>query len=188
MRYFRLILATVSLMVLNTAGIIPGFNDLPALAQRCGNTEAVKPSKTTKTVNFKKFGIKIKIPSNYKTMARQDGSLSILDPGSFEAVRCKAPHGLYSFNLKLLPNPNNLSLAKLARSSYSSYNGGSMKTYNYNRQKMQALLVDFEEGYSAYGIFKVPGIKGVVEMNASCDCEVNKQDIISYLKVTELIN
>jgi hypothetical protein len=51
----------------------------------------------------------------------------------------------------------------------------------YNRQKIKALLVDFQDGYSSYGIFKVPGVNGVVEMIASCDCNVDKTDIIHYL-------
>ncbi|BDA71657.1 hypothetical protein CAL7716_058230 [Calothrix sp. PCC 7716] len=197
MRSFRFILVITSLGVLNTG--VPFFSNQPVLAhnknilkkqnsitvvQKCGNTEAVKPSKTSKTVRFPKFGIKVKIPSNYKTFPRKDGSISILDPGSYEAVRCQAPHGLYSFNIKLLPNPKNLSLQAFAKSSYK---GQLKKVYDYNQNNIQALLIESQSGYSAYGIFKVPSIKGIIEMNAGCDCDVNRTDVIDYLKVTEFI-
>ncbi|RUT04223.1 hypothetical protein DSM106972_044510 [Dulcicalothrix desertica PCC 7102] len=193
----RFVLVITSLVLLNTG--VPNYSNLPVLAhnknilkkqnsitvaQRCGNTEAVKPSKTSKTVRFPKFGIKVKIPSNYKTFPRKDGSISILDPGSYEAVRCQAPHGLYSFNIKLLPNSKNLSLQAFAKSAYE---GQLKRVYDYNQNNIRALLIDSESGYSAYGIFKVRGVKGIVEMNASCDCDVSRTNIIDYLKVTELI-
>ncbi|NJL11264.1 MAG: hypothetical protein HC908_16890 [Calothrix sp. SM1_7_51] len=51
-------------------------------------------------------------------MPRKDGSVLILDPGTFEAFRCQAPHGAYVFSIKLLPNPKNLSLQAFAKSTY----------------------------------------------------------------------
>ncbi|MBD2452228.1 hypothetical protein H6G76_35045 [Nostoc sp. FACHB-152] len=163
------------------------LNVTPSVAQeKCGNTEPVEASKTNKTVELKKIGIKIKIPSNFRTLLRNDGSISILDPGSFEAVRCKAPHGLYYFNIKLLPNPKKLSLVELARTSYSTALGAPIKLHNYRQKNTQALVIDAQGAYGAYGIFNVPR-KGTVEMSAVCDCEVDKKDIIRYLEVTELI-
>ncbi|HLP87680.1 MAG TPA: hypothetical protein VK184_03605 [Nostocaceae cyanobacterium] len=164
------------------------LNASPAIARkRCGNTNPVAPSKTTKTLELRKFGIKIKIPTNYRSMLLNDGSVAILDPGSFEAMRCAAPHGFYGFYIQLLPNPNNLSLAELARTKYSSAESGTMKVQNYNFNNTKALLIDFEGGYSSYGIFNVPG-KGVIEMSAGCDCPVDRNDIISYLKDAKFIN
>lgn len=197
MRSFRFVLVVTSLVLLNTG--VPNYSNLQVLAhnknilkkqnsitvaQKCGNTEAVKPSKTTKTVRFPKFGIRVKIPSNYKTFTRKDGSISILDPGSYEAVRCQAPHGLYSFNIKLLPNPKNLSLQAFAESTYK---GQLKRVYDYNQNSIRALLIESQSGYSAYGIFKAPNIKGIIQMNAGCDCDVNRTDVINYLKVTEFI-
>lgn len=155
--------------------------------ERCGDTQAVEASKTTRTLELKKFGIKLKIPSNFRTMLRNDGSISILDPGTFEAIRCAAPHGIYDFNIKLIPNPKRLSLLQIARNSYISNLGQPAKLDNYNFKNTQALIIYSEGSYGAYGIFNVPG-KGVVEMSAACDCEVDKTDIIKYLEVTELIN
>lgn len=163
------------------------LNVLPSVAQeKCGDTQPVEASKTTRTLELKKFGIRIKIPFNFRTILRNDGSVSILDPGSFEAVKCKAPHGIYYFNIQLLPNPKKLSLVELARTSYSAALGGPIKLHNYKLKDTQALVIDSQGAYGAYGIFNVPG-KGVVEMSGACDCEVDKTDIIKYLEVTELI-
>lgn len=163
------------------------FNVTTSVAQeKCGNTEPVEAIKATRTVEFKKFGIRIKIPSNFRTILRNDGSVTILDPGSFEAVRCKAPHGIYYFNIKLLPNPKKLSLVELAKTSYSTALGAPIKLHNYKLKDTQALVIDSQGAYGAYGIFNVPR-RGVVEMSAGCDCEVDKTDIIKYLEVTELI-
>ncbi|MTJ14948.1 hypothetical protein FJR11_20680 [Anabaena sp. UHCC 0187] len=163
------------------------FDLLPSVAkQKCGNTDEVQASTTTRTIEFKKFGIKIKIPSNYRTMLRNDGSVMILDPGSYEAVRCAAPRGLYYFSIKLLPNPKKLSLLELAKGSSKQITNEPTNIHNYSLKDTQALIIDAKSGYGAYGIFNVPG-KGVVEMSANCDCEVDKTDIIKYLKDTELL-
>jgi hypothetical protein len=194
-RNFLFVLTISSLTLLSTNSAL---SYLPAQAKgnilknevlliatkKCGNTNPVKPSKTTKTVKFPQYGIKVKIPSNFKTITRKDGYMSILDPGTYEAVKCQAPHGIYSFNIDVLPNPKNLSLQAFAKSNYKNQ---PMRVHNYSQNNIKALLLDSEGGYSSYGIFKVPSVKGIVEMNASCDCEVDKTDIISYLKVTELI-
>jgi hypothetical protein len=160
---------------------------LSVAKERCGDTQAVEASKSTRVLDLKKFGIRVKISSNFRTMLRNDGSVSILDPGTFEALRCAAPHGIYDFNIKLIPNPKRLSLVQIARNSYISKLGQPVNLDNYNFKNTQALIIYSEGSYGAYGIFNVPG-KGVVEMSAACDCEIDKTDIIRYLEVTELIN
>ncbi|RUS92364.1 hypothetical protein DSM106972_099380 [Dulcicalothrix desertica PCC 7102] len=62
-----------------------------------------------------------------------------------------------------------------------------MRVYDYNQNNIKALLIDFKGGYGASGIFKVPSVKGIIEMTASCDCEVDRKDVVDYLKVTEFI-
>jgi hypothetical protein len=177
-------LAVITVLSLSSQNLI--FNT-PAIAQRkCGNTDEVQASTTSRTVELKKFGIKIKIPSNYRTMLRNDGSVMILDPGSYEAVRCAAPRGLYYFSIKLLPNPKKLSLLQLAKISYPNITDETANLHNYSFNNTQALIIDSQGGYGAYGIFNVPG-KGVIEMSAACDCEVDKTDIIKYLQTTVLI-
>lgn len=159
--------------------------------QNCNNIESLdaKPSKTTKTIKLEKFGIKIQIPSNYRTMLLNDGSVSIVDPATFEAIRCKAPMGVYTFDIKFLKNPQNLSLEQLAKSKYTMYEDGLIDIYNYNQNGMKARGIDFSNGgSSAYALFNITGVDKVVEMSAGCDCTVDKTDVIKYLEVTEPID
>jgi hypothetical protein len=177
-------LAVTTVLLLSLPNLV--FNT-PAIAQRkCGNTGEVQASKTSRTVELKKFGIKIKIPSNYRTILRNDGSVMIVDPDSYEAIKCAAPRGLYYFSIKRLPNPKKLSLLELAKGSSKQITNEPTNIHNYSFNNTQALIIDAQGGYVAYGIFNVSG-KGVIEMSATCDCEVDKTDIIKYLEVTELI-
>ncbi|MTJ14794.1 hypothetical protein FJR11_19885 [Anabaena sp. UHCC 0187] len=177
-------LAVITILSLSSQNLV--FNT-PAIAQRkCGNTKPVEANKTTRTIKLKQFGIKVKIPANYRTTVRNDGSIIILDPGSHEAMRCRAPHGIYSFSIKTLPNPQKLSLLELAKISYPNITGETPNITNYSFNNTQALIIDAKGGYSAYGIFNVPS-KGVIEMSAGCDCEVDKTSVIEYLQTTELL-
>ena len=177
-------LAVITVLLLSCHNLV--FNT-PAIAQRkCGNTNPVEASKITRTIELKKFGIKIKIPANFRTTWRNDGSIIILDPGSHEAMRCRAPRGIYSFSIKTLPNPQKLSLLKLAKISYPNLGRETPNINNYSFNNTQALIIDAKGGYSVFGIFNVPG-KGVIEMSIGCDCEVDKASLIKYLQGTKLI-
>ena len=189
---FNFLLTLTSLILLNTVAV-----DLPSKAQNkenfqsCNNLESLdaQPSKTTRTIELKKFGIKIKIPSNYRTMLLNDGSVSIVDPATFEAIRCKAQHGIYTFDIGFLKNPQNLSLEQLARSKYSMYEDGIIDIHNYNQNGIKARVIDFRNGGSgAYALFDIPDGDQVVEMSVGCDCTVDRRDVIKYLKVTQPIN
>ena len=192
MKNFSLFSALTSLTLLNTVAInLPASAQNQKNSQSCNNIEAFaeEPSKTTKTIKLEKFGIKIKIPSNYRTMLLNDGSVNIVDPYTFHALRCKAQHGVYTFNIDLLDNPKNLSLEQLARFKYSMYNDGLFNIYNYSENGIIGKVVEFKNGgSSAYALFNVPGVDKVVEMSAGCDCTVDRRDVIKYLKVTQPIN
>lgn len=192
MKNFTVFLSLIGIALLNIIAI-----DLPLKAQNkqkteCRNLDALaeeETSQTTRTIKLDKFGIKIEIPSNYKTMLRNDGSVSILHPYTFEVIRCKYAQGIYDFYIQLLDNPKNLSLEQLARSSKAS-GYGVINTHKYNKNGIKAVVVDFTGGSGsyAYALFNVPGIDKVVSMSASCDCDVDKAGIVFYLDKTEYIN
>jgi hypothetical protein len=46
-----------------------------------------------RTVELPQFGINLDIPEDYRTMARKDGSVEIMDPNHFELVSCIARGG-----------------------------------------------------------------------------------------------
>jgi hypothetical protein len=182
-------LKNISLLLGLALILSTSLNISPSIAKtRCGNTDPVEASSATRTLKLDKFGIQIKIPTNYRSVLLNDGSVAVLDPGSYEAVRCAAPHGFQGFYIKLLPNNENLSLEEIATTNYSSHNDSPIRLQNYTTfNSTQALLIDFQGGLGSYGIFNVPG-KGVVEMSAGCDCDVTVQDVIPYLDTVEFID
>lgn len=63
--------------------------------RRCefdGNFEPA--SETNRTVELPDFDMTIEIPSNYRTMKRQDGSVQIVHPDTFEFFQCTAQGGI----------------------------------------------------------------------------------------------
>ena len=49
-----------------------------------------EPSKFNRTVILDKFGISMTIPANYRAMARVNGTVEIVDGGTYEAFVCSA--------------------------------------------------------------------------------------------------
>lgn len=55
----------------------------------CSN-EPESPSKLSRTIELKQFGIALKIPANFRAIARTDGSVSLVDNGTFKSLECFA--------------------------------------------------------------------------------------------------
>jgi len=158
----------------------------PAIAQEelCRDIGEVAPSETLRTLEIPRFGINIDIPENYRTLALNNGSVQILDPGSFELVSCLArggetpfARGMSSFTIHLDNNPRNLSLLRLAQQD-GLYDGNS---YRYNLSGTEVVIAESGGGYSVGAWFTPPRIDGVVVMEVSCDCEVDRNDIVFEL-------
>ena len=55
----------------------------------CG-IEAEYPSKLSRNIELKQFGVALKIPANYRVMGLMDGSVSLVDNGTFKSLECFA--------------------------------------------------------------------------------------------------
>lgn len=55
----------------------------------CG-IEAEYPSKLSRNIELKQFGVALKIPANYRVMGITDGSVSLVDNGTFKSLECFA--------------------------------------------------------------------------------------------------
>jgi hypothetical protein len=53
----------------------------------CG-IEPESISKLTRSIQLKQFGIGLKIPANYRVMGLMDGSVSLVDNGTFKGLEC----------------------------------------------------------------------------------------------------
>lgn len=67
-----------------------------AIAQEenpCDHTAVVAASETTRRLTLTQFGIALEIPENFRAMLRSDGSVEVMDPGTYRLFRCQAMGG-----------------------------------------------------------------------------------------------
>jgi hypothetical protein len=55
----------------------------------CG-IEQESPSELSRRIELKQFGIALKIPANFRAIARTDGSVSLVNNGTFKSLECFA--------------------------------------------------------------------------------------------------
>ncbi|NJO11837.1 MAG: hypothetical protein HC873_21920 [Leptolyngbyaceae cyanobacterium SL_1_1] len=167
------------------------MNIYPVVAQQelCRDIGEVASSETLRTLELPQFGINIDIPENYRALARNDGSVEILDPGNFELASCVARggevtfgRGTSSFTIRLVNNSRNLPLLTLSQQE-GGYDGNH---YRYNLVGTQAIITESSTGYYVGAWFAPPTIDDVVVMEVSCDCELSRDDIVMELDNTRL--
>jgi hypothetical protein len=154
------------------------------------NNRVVNPSTQKKTIDLKQFGIQVMIPENYRTVLKNNGTVLILNPADYDLIVCVARggfggRGFYSTFIKTVPNPNRLELRKLINTIYIQE-----KSVNpYSISGIQGFIVDFRSrgGGGASYFVGIPGISEVLEIGASCDCEVTSKDLIPFLNSVDLI-
>lgn len=59
----------------------------------CQNTDAVLPADDRRELTLEQFGVSVMIPENYRAILRNDGSVQVVDPGTFNLIRCEAIGG-----------------------------------------------------------------------------------------------
>jgi hypothetical protein len=148
----------------------------------------VKPSSTKRTVVFSQFGIKMQIPENYRTLRRKDGDVWIVNPSDYDLIACVARggqggQGLYYGFIRNVPNVNRSTLRKYILSRYGDVS--TVRPYSFSGLT-GSLVQTQSEGGAAFFV-EIPGIQGIVEIGASCDCTVTAEDIREILKNTSLL-
>ena len=77
----------------------------------CG-IEQESPSELSRRIELKQFGIALKIPANFRAIARTDGSVSLVDNGTFKGIECVARnpnaigHG-YDYEIEIYKSSEN---------------------------------------------------------------------------------
>ncbi|MBV5260776.1 hypothetical protein FLX56_20380 [Synechococcus moorigangaii CMS01] len=160
----------------------------PATGQGvCPNKDATMTAPDTRTVKFEQFGIQLEIPRNFRTMLRNDGSISILKPGDFNLIRCLTEgvpvlgtNAMYPQTLRHQPNPQNLTLQEFAQGRAVGPNP------TISRASINGIDVVFAEIQSqfdvAYGWYKAADVDGIVEVQS-----VNKASLVSLFEQATLL-
>jgi hypothetical protein len=149
----------------------------------------VKPSPQKRTVQLSQFGIKIDIPSNYRTLLRNNEVL-ILHPVDYDLIACNARggeggRGFYYQFVRSIPNPKRLSLRALVLEKYAA--NASIRPYNL--ANLNGLLVESPgQGFEASSLFaQIPSTGNIIEIGVGCDCDIKAKDVIDFVKVISLL-
>ena len=151
-------------------------------AQSCNtSTPYESASSTLRSVELPDFGIKVDIPSNYRTMKRQDDSVLILNPKDYEFLQCMASprgsqrdaRGLYSEQIQLITR-------EAAAQTLQNLSTES-EFLEYKQGKLSGYLITTSRRSSTMFVGSVSGSEKFLLISVGCDCEVNVQDLSNLL-------
>lgn len=108
-------------VALSSTALALSFQIHPAQAQlSCPPSETPPIATTTRKATFESFDVQVVIPSNYRAMLFNDGSIQVVDPWTFNNFACIAqglPAARAEYNtqeFRLIHNPNDLTPADFA--------------------------------------------------------------------------
>ncbi|MBF2084468.1 hypothetical protein [Thermoleptolyngbya sp. C42_A2020_037] len=156
----------------------------------CPDVAEVPASDRLRTLELPQLGVAIAIPENFKIRTLPDGTVEVLDPGTFEVLRCVeqggraiAPRGMYSFRIRSLPNPANLALPDFLRQQGEA----DPSAQSGNLDAIPVLITRPEPGYTVRAWFRSPDSQTVIVLAESCDCELEYDDMRLWLQRTRLL-
>lgn len=150
-------------------------------------------SETLRTVELPEFGLAVAIPSNYRAMKRQDGSVSILYPDDFAMLQCVVQgdygaRGYYAETIQLVAPDPAMSLRDQAIWSVGyQMDAGDRRLpaysqiRDYSQNGFSGYLVESLSGYGVTFLGTYPGSNQLLEVSAACDCPVEMQDVETLL-------
>jgi hypothetical protein len=83
MKYISSIFLTAVLV--NTLGLLPS---LPVIAQSgyCPDPGPIPAAETTRELELPQFGVTLTIPSNFRSILRNNGAVEIVNPGTYQVL------------------------------------------------------------------------------------------------------
>ena len=167
----------------------------PVSAQEtCPNTDYVPASTTTRTVPLPQFGVQVTIPDNFHAMARQDSSVSILDPYEFNHIQCLNQGipvlgtELESEDFRLIDNPEGLSALEYAKDivnhDHPSWYSASDTICIQTIDGVEVVIREVFDGYDvAYAWYRIDGTESLVQISAWTKTEL--LDLLSQIQFVE---
>lgn len=156
-------------------------------------------STTTRIIELRDFGIAVAIPENYRAMRQQNGSVSILHPDDFEWIQCLARGGdggggFYSEQIRQVNRDPAMSLREQATwtAGYSVNRDGTRtpaatSITHYQQNGLDGYIVTSISGYGVTFLGTTPGSNQLLEVSASCDCDVEVEAVTDLLARIRLL-
>jgi hypothetical protein len=186
--------------------LMPNSNLTLAQVETCSSDGDLEPAASTyRTVTLPGFGIEVDIPSNYRTMRFQDGTVAILHPDDFEHIQCvtrigRGGRGLYSERIQRVERDNSLSLREQAVRSVGykvDESGNRIPTadeiIDYSQNGLSGYIVvtsNAERSGWSSAVFMgtTPNTNQVLRIFVSCDCAVEVEDLTELLSRTRALS
>ena len=190
----KIIFLTLSVLL---STIFPFNSTIAQICETDDNFE--EAAQTSRTLELSQFGISVDIPSNYRAMARQNGTVEILHPDDYKIFQClvnggSAGSGYYSETIRLVEDDLTMNLAQQAiwSSGYSIDANGNHSPISdqiipYQNNGISGYIVTTSSGYSVTFLGTISNEEKLLEVNASCDCNVIIDDLTNILNTIELL-
>lgn len=168
---------------------------LAQASDACQNTEAVQPSDEMRRLNLEQFGVAVMIPANYRAILRNDGSVQIVDPGTYNLIRCEATggdplgRGFSDLVIRQVTPETARSLEDTVSRAVSptGSRSGSMCISPYPLDGQQGYLVQtMTERHAEYWVEPSVG-SGITVFETSCDCSGMTDRMVDVLGRTDLL-
>jgi hypothetical protein len=179
-----------------------GFISPSAIAQPdCSVDGNYEPTaSTTRTLALREWGIAVEIPENYRSMKLQNGAVMILHPDDFEMIQCIAQggwggHGFYSETIELVEDDLTMDLREQAMwmMGYGTNAQGDRypiteRIIPYQKGRISGYIVTSQSGYAVSFLGTIPNTSRLLQVSASCDCEVDTESVTDLLESMTLLN
>ncbi|MBE9111846.1 hypothetical protein IQ273_20780 [Nodosilinea sp. LEGE 07298] len=172
-----------------------GLGAVPAIAQPesyCDDPGAVEAADTTRDLELEQFGVELAIPSNFRAMLLNNGTVKIVDPGTYELLVCVARggkalgRGYAQTRVRTVENPDSLDLRQLVEQTIrenqeiSPYTFDGQQGYLATRESSDQ-PVGIPDSYAALWI-DTDDAPGAVVISTSCDCSGQRDRLLSLLE------
>lgn len=184
--------AKMAMMLSPLALVVIGPPLMPPIQSQplCPNTDDRTPLPTTRQVELKQFGIRVTIPSNFRTILRNGGTVSIAAPGDFNLLTCIAEgmpapknNAIAMETIRLRPNPENLNLQSFIQKDPTPNLSDSVESQTINGFDVLMRQGEAPGSELAYALFQVDGIQGILEVTAP-----SKIQLLDLLKRIQLFS
>ncbi|MGL4499690.1 MAG: hypothetical protein ACRCU2_11560 [Planktothrix sp.] len=154
----------------------------------CTNTHE-EDTRTLRVVRLDNFGIEITIPSNYRVILRNNGSVEVATPGVFKMLQCINNGGIggrggyYQTLIKKVPFQKNISFDQQVRNL-----GVSQTISSYSFNGSPAYILKDTTSYSVEMMVLTPNRENILVIGVYCDCDVEETHVIDFAQKVKFID
>lgn len=175
-------------VLVNISGLLPSPLAI-AQSSYCPDPGPIPATETTRELELPQFGVSLTIPSNFRSILRNNGAVEIVNPGTYQVLTCVAQggralgRGYASIIVRSVNNSENLELQQFV--GQNTRLQGQISPYALGDQP--GYLVQSRSDNSAQFWFKPVDRSDVIRISAGCDCRGMRDRLISILDRSSLL-